>query len=185
MGAALKLAPREIEDPDKLLEPLVEGDFVIRADAPADKVIAALGELLQNDCGIPVELELRQIERPVVAVGGRISPPFVIEPETVIDLYLTVPQPDEGEIEQGRFSDLLQAVARFIDPDRRLVNQVENAPYRNEKISWRRTPRVGKDKAVLDDAQARAVLDHLEKQTGLTFTLESRKFPTTFVRRSD
>lgn len=185
VGAALKLAPREIDDPDKLLAPLVEGDFVIRADAPVEKVIAALGQLLKNDCGIPVELELRQIEHPVVAVGGRINPPFVIAPETVVDLYVTEPRPDEGEIEQGRLYDFLQAVARFIDPDRRMVSKVENAPYRNEKISWRRTPLAGKDKVVLNNAQARAVLDHLEKQTGLTFTLESRKFPTTFVRRSD
>ena len=185
VGAALKLVMREVDDPDKLLAPLVEGDFVIRADAPAEKVIAALGQLLKSDCGIPVELELRHIEHPVVAVGGRINPPFVIEPETVVELYVTEPQPDEGEIEQGRFYDFLQAVARFIDPDRRIVSQVENAPYRNERISWHRTPLAGKDKAVLDDVQARAVLDHLEKQTGLTFTLESRKFPTTFVRRSD
>ena len=133
----------------------------------------------------PCELELRHIEHQVVAVGGRINPPFVIEPETVVNLYVTEPQPDDGEIEQGQFYDFLQAVARFIDPDRRMVSQVENAPYRNERISWRRTPLAGKDKAVLDHAQARAVLDHLEEQTGLTFTLESRKFPTTFVRRAD
>jgi hypothetical protein len=185
VGAALKLAPREFEDPDKLLAPSVEGDYVIRADAPAEKVIAALGQLLKNDCGIPVELELHHIEHPVVAIGGRINPPFVIAPETVVELYVTEPRRDEGEIEQGRFYDFLQAVARFIDPDRRIVNQVENAPYRNEKISWHRTPLTGKDKVVLDDAQVRAVLDHLEKQTGLTFTLEFRKFPTTFVRRSN
>jgi hypothetical protein len=185
VGAALKLVPREVDDPEKLLEPMVEGDFVIRADAPAEKVIAALGQLLKTDCGIPVELELRHIEHQVVAVVGRINPPFIIEPETVVNLYVTEPQPDEGEIEQGQFYDFLQAVARFIDPDRRMVSQVENAPYRNERISWRRTPLAGKDKAVLDHAQARAVLDHLEEQTGLTFTLESRKFPTTFVRRSE
>ncbi len=34
VGAALKLSLREVEDPDKVLEPMVEGDFVIRADAP-------------------------------------------------------------------------------------------------------------------------------------------------------
>jgi beta-lactamase regulating signal transducer with metallopeptidase domain len=184
VGAALNLTMREVDDPDKLLKSMVEGDFVIRADAPAEKVVAALGELLKKDCSIPVELELRQIEHPVVAVGGRINPPFVIEPETVVELYVTEPPFEKGAIEIGTFYDLLKAVARFIDPERRVVNQVENAPYRNEKISWRRTPLAGKGKAALDDDEARAVLDHLEQQTGLTFTLESRKFPTTFVRRS-
>jgi hypothetical protein len=184
VGAALKLAPREINDPDNLLAPLVVGDFVIRADAPPEKVIAALGQLLRTECGIPIELELRQVEHPVVAVEGRIEPPFVIVPETVIDLYVTEPPSNEKLIEQGRFYDFLQAVARFIDPEYRVDNRVENAPYRSEKISWRRSPLAGKDKAILDNNQARAVLDHLQKQSGLTFTLEFHKFPTTFVRRS-
>jgi hypothetical protein len=84
------------------------------------------------------------------------------------------------------FGDFLRAVGRFIDPQRRIVNEVENSPYRQEKISWRRTPGTEKtDNAVLGETEARAALDHLEQQTGLKFTLVSRKFPTIYVRRSE
>ncbi len=183
---ALTIRWRDIDDPDKLLEPMVEGEFVIRADAPPEKVIAALGDLLKRDCSVPAKLELRDVEHPVIDVSGKITAPFVIEPATVVELYVTEPQPRQGEIEQGTFAEFLQAVARYIDPQRRIINQVENSPYRQEKISWHRTPDTEKnDKAILGETEARAVLDHLEKQTGLKFTLEPRKFPTIFVRRSE
>ena len=186
VGAGLKLWRRDVEDPDKLLDPMVEGDFVIRADAPPDKVIAALGQLLQRECGIPVQLELRDVEHPVIVISGKIEPPFVIEPETVVELSTEASQSGEGENEQGTFGDFLKAVGRFIDPQRRIVNEVANSPYRQEKISWHSTPRTEtNDTTALGESEARAAFDHLEQQTGLKFTLGTRKYPTTFMRRSE
>ena len=80
----------------------------------------------------------------------------------------------------------MKAVGQSIEPNRRVLSQIENFPYRNEKISWHRNAVVQDgDQALQGADKTRAVLDHLEKQTGLKFTLENRKFPTVFVRRSE
>ena len=185
VGAGLNLRFREVEDPDNLLLPEIEGDYVIRADAPADKVISALGKLLREECGVQVELELRELVHDVVIISGKISPPFILEQKTVIELSAT-PQSDDDGIEIGTFDKFMKAVGQSIEPNRRVLSQIENFPYRNEKISWHRNAVAQDgDKALPGADKTRAVLDHLEKQTGLRFTLENRKFPTVFVRRSE
>ena len=185
VGAGLDLRFREVEDSDNLLSPEIEGDYVIRADAPADKVISALGKLLREECGVQVDLELRELVHDVVMISGKISPPFILEPKTVIELSATLQSDDDG-IEIGTFDKFMKAVGQSIEPNRRVLSQIENFPYRNEKISWHRNAVVQDgDQALQGADKTRAVLDHLEKQTGLKFTLENRKFPTVFVRRSE
>ena len=185
VGAGLELRFREVEDPDNLLSPEIEGDYVIRADAPTDKVISALGKLLREECGIQVDLELRELVHDVLIISGRISPPFILDPKTVIELSAT-PQSDDDGIEMGTFDKFMKAIGQSIEPNRRVLSQIENYPYRNEKISWHRNAVAQDGDRALPGAESnRTVLDHLEKQTGLKFTLENRTFPTVFVRRSE
>ena len=175
----------DIEDPDRLLlGKSVVGDYVMDADAPMDKVLAAMGRILNRECGLPVDLELREVEQLVVAVSGEIKPPFVLKPETPLELYAATLQPGKGEQDQGTFQEFLEDVGRFIHPNRRVMGEVKNPP--SGKISWHRNVRTRFDDQTLQaDREPRSVLDHLEEQTGLTFALESRKFRSIIVKRSE
>jgi formylglycine-generating enzyme required for sulfatase activity/beta-lactamase regulating signal transducer with metallopeptidase domain len=183
LGAVLDLRWREVEDPDKLLEQKVEGDYVIRADAPLDKVFAAFGQVLKTECGVPVSLEFREVERPVVVISGEIKPPFVLKPETILEFSATAPSGKEVT-ESGTFDKFMQAVGKSIQPNRRVLSEIKNYPYRNETISWRGTVPVASDDKTQEEKASRALLDRLEKQTGLTFTLSSHKFPIISAKRS-
>ncbi len=176
---------RDIEDPERLLldKPVV-GDYVVNADAPTDKVVAALGQIMNRECGLPVKLELREIEQLTVAVRGKIKPPFVLKSNCTLELYAATLQPCIGEKDQGTYQEFLEDVGRFIEPSRRVMSEVENPP--SGKISWHRNVRTRfDDKTLREDRDARSVLDHLEEQTGLTFALESRKFRSIIVKRSE
>ncbi len=172
-----------VSDPDKLLQRRVVGDFVIRADVPLDKLVPELEQLLKREFEIPVTLERTVVEDRVIAVRGKIKPPFVLKPEAPLELYAATLQPGKGEKDQGTFQEFLDDVGRFIEPNQSVVSEVENPP--GGKISWHRNIRTRfDDKALHDDRDARSVLNHLEEQTGLAFTLISRKIPTLVVRRS-
>ncbi|HEY2252875.1 MAG TPA: M56 family metallopeptidase [Planctomycetaceae bacterium] len=183
LGAVLDLRRREVEDADRLLEQKTEGDYVIRADAPLDKLIAAFGQVLKTECGVPVDLEFREVERPVVVMSGEIKPPFVLKPETVVEFSGTNPSADAAT-ETGTFDKFMQAVGKSIQPNRRVISEIKNYPYRNETISWRGAGPAASDDKTPDEKAARALLDRLEQQTGLTFTLTSHKFPIISAKRS-
>lgn len=176
---------RDIEDPDHLLldKPIV-GDYVMNADAPTDKVVAAFGQILKHECGLPVKLELREVDLATVTVRGRLKPPFDIKPDSPLELYAATLQPGKGEKDDGTFQEFLEDLGRFIEPSGRVVSEVENAP--RGKISWHRNIRTRfDDKTLHEDREARSVLNHLEEQTGLTFTREQRKTRKIVVTQSE
>jgi hypothetical protein len=151
---------------------------------PADKLVVAVEQLLKREFDLPVTLERTVVEDRVIAVRGKINPPFVLKPETPLELYAATLQPGKGEKDQGSFQEFLDDVGRFIEPNQRVVSEVESPPQ--GKISWHRNIRTRfDDKTLHDDRDARLVLDHLEEQTGLAFTLISRKIPTLVVRQSE
>lgn len=176
---------RDIEDPDHLLlDKSIVGDYVVNADAPTEKVVAAFGQILKNECGLPVKLELREVEHATVTVRGKLKPPFELKPDSPLELYAATLQPGKGEKDQGTFQEFLEDLGRFIEPSGRVVSEVENPP--RAKISWHRNIRTRfDDKTLHEDREARSVLNHLEEQTGLTFTRELRKLRKIVVTRSE
>jgi len=170
---------RDIEDPDRLLlDKPAFGDFVVNADTPTDKVIAAFGEILSRECGLPVKLEFREGEEPIVVVQGRVKPEFVPKVDAPIKLYTNTFRPDRGKREQGTFPDFLKALGEFIEPNRPVVSEVENPPQ--GKMFWQcNVP------DLFDDGDVESALDHLDQQTGLKFTLASRKTRRIIVTRNE
>jgi hypothetical protein len=185
LGWVVNIGGCDVDDPDKLLNGRkLAGDFIIRPDVPAEKVIIALGQVLKREIGLPVSLTLGETAEDIVAVRGRIKPPFVLKPDVPLELYAATLQPGKGEQDHGTYQEFLKDVGKFIDPNRRVLSEVENPP--REKISWHRNLRLRIDDQTLHaDRAARSVLDHLEEQTGLKFTHESYKYPTIFVQRSE
>jgi thiol-disulfide isomerase/thioredoxin len=173
----------QFDDPAKLLKRKIVGDFIIRPDTPVDKLLAAVEQLLKNDLGLAVTLERRDVEETIVAVQGKIKPPFEIKLETPLELYGATLQPGKGEKDQGTYQEFLADVGRFIEPNRQVVSEVQNPPA--GKMSWHRNVRTRfDDKTLHEDREASSVLSHLEEQTGLAFILENRQIPTIVVRRS-
>ncbi|MDB5392363.1 MAG: putative lipoprotein [Planctomycetaceae bacterium] len=175
----------EIDDPDKLLEQLNVGDYVIRENAPQDQVVAALGEILKRECGVPIKLELRAVEHAAVVVRGKLKPTFVSK-LSPIQLYAETLLPLKGEVDSGNFQEFLNDVGRFISPNRRIIHEIENPLPWETRVFWHRNIRARfDDKTLRKDRAVRPVLDHLQEQTGLTFSMESRKIPTIIVERSE
>src|SRR5262249_17144036 len=76
--------PEVVIDPQVKDNPLFEkgnltvsGDFVVRKDAPLDKLAPQLEKILRDECKLPVRLTLKEEEQPVFVVGGtfKIAPP--------------------------------------------------------------------------------------------------------------
>ncbi|HEY3963451.1 MAG TPA: hypothetical protein VGM05_02775 [Planctomycetaceae bacterium] len=185
LGWVVNIGGCDVNDPDQLLKGRkLAGDFIIRPDVSADKVIVALGQTLKREIGLPISLRLGETAEAIVAVRGRIKPPFVVKRDVPLELYAATLQPGKGERDQGTYEEFLKDLGKFIDPNRRVSSEVENPP--REKISWHRNIRLRFDDQTLHaDREARSVLDHLEEQTGLTFTLESYKYPTIYVNRNE
>ena len=173
-----------MDDPEKLLRKRITGDFVVRAGTPDEELLVALGPLIKREFGISVKLVQHEVEAPIVVVRGKIKPPFVIKPDTPLELYAATLQPGKGDVQQGTYQEFLTDVGRFIEPTRLVYSEVENPP--NGKISWHRNCCTAVDeKARLEDRDVRLVLDHLEDQTGLTFARESRKYQKIRVERDN
>jgi hypothetical protein len=177
-----KVEPRHVDDPQHLLNKLVEGDYVIHADAPVDKIVFGLEQIFRRECDLPVKLTLGEVEEDIVAVSGRIKPPFVPTPETIFELYAATLQPGKGQTEKGTFQEFLDDVGRFITPNRRVINELEHGV--REKIRWHRNIRARfDDRTLQQDREPRSVLDHVEEQTGLSFALETRTYSRIVVER--
>lgn len=177
-----KVEPRHVDDPQNLLNKLVEGDYVLNAEAPVDKLVFGLEQIFRRECGLPVKLTLDEVEEDIVAVSGRIKPPFVPTPDTIFELYGATLQPGKGETDKGTFQEFLDDVGRFITPNRKVVNELEHIV--RDKVRWHRNIRARFDDRTLQkDREPRSVLDHLEEQTGLIFALETRKFSKIVVER--
>ena len=164
-----------MDDPEKLLRKRITGDFVVRAGTPDEALLVALEPLIKREFGISVKLVQYEVEAPIVAARGKIKLPFVIKPDTPLELYAATLQPGNGDVQQGTFQEFLADLGKFIEPACLVYSEMENPS--NGKISWHRNFRAAVDeKSRLEDRDARLVLEHLEDQTGLTFARESRKY---------
>src|SRR5262249_5889225 len=135
------LYPEEIEGEGKLLKEQVTGDFIVREDAPVEKVVSRLEEILRQERKLPVKLTFREVERKVIVARGPYRPnPLPGRQENQVDIYGKQLVENSGAGGgSGDFRDFLNWVGMFIQ--RRMVNEVEDAPQGN--ISWyyhRRSP---------------------------------------------
>lgn len=154
---------QDVEGPKELLETEVSGDFLAREEASKAEVVAALERILWLECELKIKLTLREVERDVILVRGqfRLKPRNPARP--VINLYGETFDPGKRGGGTGSFADVLLCSGRFLDPPRRLVNEVKAPPG---ELTWA---------LHADNKDSRIVLKHLEEQTGLTFTPEKRR----------
>jgi hypothetical protein len=178
----------EIDGPRELLQDrgLFQADFVVRKDAPRDKLAERLGAALREDFGIPVKLSYREAEREVVVARGKyryapvpgLADPYPLQPgDQIIRISGHRAAWDKGSFAnaglQGVFDQLGVCIGRPV------VGEVEG-PVENARI-WHFTPGVRGGLA----GEAGAVLKRVAKQTGLTFSTEKRRGPVLTVEKAN
>ena len=157
-----------IDPKQRLKKGQLAGDWVIRKDAPIEQIIVALGQILNRECGLPITLKTREDSEDVVIVRGRANAETFPKLDSSIKLYTNTFRADQGKREQGSFPEFLTAIGQFIEPNRRVIGETENPP--KTMVAWHRNV---PDR--FDDGDVDSVLDHLNRQTGLKFTLETLK----------
>jgi hypothetical protein len=176
----LGLPPQEVEGDGDLLHKHIEGEFVVRTGASAEKVVPRLEQILREELKLPIRLTLRRVEREVIVVGGKYeSKPRANRKMNQVDLFATEPNEEGGAGGgSGTFDEFLIQVGSYIS--RRLVNDLANSPkgritwfYHNSTIVL-----PGPD----PNQDAEGVLKKVTAQTGLTFKTETRKVPVLFVK---
>jgi hypothetical protein len=177
-------SPQDVEGDVRLLQAEVPGDFVFDAGAPAERRVAALERIIAEEGHLPARLAVREVECEVVVARGHFRfRPLEVGRNTV-EIYGATLTPGLGSGGSGDFTEFLRWVGRFIEPHRRIVDEIESRP--EGQLSWHLNSRSPfTDQMRREDHDEQAVLGHLAEQTGLTFTTERRKVPTLFVERVD
>jgi RNA polymerase sigma factor (sigma-70 family) len=176
--------PQETEGDAGLLKESITGDWVVRQDTPAAKVVPRLEEILRKDCKLPIRLTLKEVERKVLVAQGkyrlRTLPGY--NEDDGIQVYGKQLVPNSGAGGgSGTFRDFLENVGAYIG--RRMVGDAEETPAH---LSWHyhmRGPATAEEHK--EDTAPEGVLKHLGEQTGLTFKEETRKVRVLFVERTE
>jgi len=162
----------EIEGDPDLLKTEVGGDWVYREGVPAERMARSLEAVLREALKEPVVLEFREVERDVVVARGRYRhSPVAGRANDQIEIYGKQIVEGGGGAGggSGDFPEFLKWVGAWVE--RPVVNEVKVPPRGN--VSWaynERKPSTKQSRS--EDHDEELVLQHLNEQTGLTFTRE-------------
>ncbi|MFO0937885.1 MAG: hypothetical protein U0798_15390 [Gemmataceae bacterium] len=208
--------PEFIIDPRFAQDPLfnyqnltVHGDFVVRYNAPVEKLAVQLEAILRNECKIPCKLRVDMVEQEVYVAQGmfKLSPPEWRKAsenprlKKVIDIYATKDALDPNADHFGRNQKRNNPQKRILSNESSgtLVELLRFLGYRLEKrIVWDRdlpsepiinwcnhfiyNPSFQERARDIDPA---LVLKNMESQIGLTFKKETRKVPMMVIYPSE
>lgn len=174
------LYPPQIEGDPEVLQAEVSGDFLVRADATSEAVVAQLGAILRDECSLDVTLSLHEADCSVIVASGR----FRRMRGRPVDIEISsgaTPGLEARGGGSGDLTELLRWAGRFIEPNVWIANEVEEGP--DSPIRWRVAYRIPETKQTrAEDREQRAVIGHLAEQTGLAFRADRRRVPIVTVR---
>jgi len=175
--------PVKIEGDADLVNREINGDWVYRKGVPPEKLIPALEAILQREFRLRITLAFRQVEHDVVVARGRYRySPVAGRSKNQVEIYGNQIVPDGGGAGggAGKFPEFLKSVGEWID--RPVVSDVEAPPQDN--IEWFYNARSPFTKQMQrEDHDESSVLKHLQEQTGLTFTRETKPIRVLFIER--
>jgi len=172
---------QDIEVDKALVEENVTGDFITQAITPREKVLPRLEEILRKECGLPIRLVLREVERQVFVARGR----FKLEPiagyDKKIQIYGKQLVPNSGAGGgTGTFDQFLQHTGSWVGC--RVVSEADGLP---KEIGWgNHTRSPFTEEMRKEDTDRELVFQHISEQTGLIFKTENRKVRVLFVERT-
>ena len=172
----------------KLMARKIQGDWVVREEATAEKILEDLGKILREECKTPIRFRLVKEDRKVIVAEGK----YVFKPLPGnrdltdeaniawdrIDIY---EKDYKGHRESwgSNLNGVFSIASGFLQ--RPILNETIGRPENpiTAYYSARRL-RACRKKGNADEA---AILKHLAEQTGLTFTEKTRKVRVLHVDR--
>ena len=180
----------EMEGDRKLMWMRVQGDWVIRDDVPAEKMLQGFEAVLREECQVPIRFRLLREDRRVIVAEGRYAfRPLpghagLADESGVSWDRLDVFEKDGDKMTSdwgSSLDDVFSIVGSFIN--RPVINEVSGRPenpvccgYNVRRYNACRTSG-GADEA--------AILKHLSEQTGLTFAEKTRRVRILLVERAE
>ena len=166
MYASTRLLWYEYDDAAQLLKPKLPGDWIYRADAKREDILASIAERLSMETGTRLRYEKRPVTRDVLVITGQ------------VDQKRLAALPS-GELKLG-IQDASQTVSGGPYEKRHLKNVFECLTYAAQMKFIDRTK--GSDTEVnfrqfkITPENLKLVLTDLANQTGLKFDLESQTY---------
>jgi RNA polymerase sigma factor (sigma-70 family) len=166
-----------------LLETHVTGDWVVRAGADPEKLIAALEKILRKECDLNVSLALKDAEREVYVLSGKYtSKPVPDRKENEIELFANeLGDRNTGGGGSGTLQEMADHAEGWIEVPI-VLGKIEGAPKR---VSWHynyRSPFTKEQHAA--DKNPTAVMTNVGAQTGLSVKLEKRTIRVLVVQKA-
>ena len=175
----------------------VHGDFVVRRNAPLDKLAPQLEKILRDECGLDVTLKVVKEEHDVYVVGGK----YKLEPppwrtKNILDIYATEGglNKEYDHFDHKKGGEILDRVRsseygakplgflRFVGGRVQARMVVETELPDDAKITFHNHTRLEPTEAQkVEDVDPALVLPNITQQTGLTFTKAKRKVPVLYV----
>lgn len=168
-----------IDGDEQLLEMLIEGDWLIAADADRNEALAAIERVLRDHWKKPVRLQFRTVERDVCVVRGNWDFHPISDKFPNVQIYGDYIREDSGAGGgSGDFETFLTAVGRWIDLP--VIDEAGSGP--EDEISWRfHAPSPFTDEELKRAHDPGQVTTNLMIQTGLQFEKETRPCEILFV----
>jgi hypothetical protein len=173
----------EIEGNRELLETGIPGDRVYREGVSPEKKAHTLQGILRKTLDPKIAVEFRLVERNVIVVRGKYRyTPIGKRTNNHIEIYAKEIVKDGGAGGGGgKFPEFLKWVGSWIEMP--VVSEVTTPP--EETLGWSyngRNPATASERR--EDHDEALVLKHLEEQTGLTYTLESRDIRVLVIEKA-
>jgi RNA polymerase sigma factor (sigma-70 family) len=165
-----------------VLETKVTGDWVVRAGADPEKLVAALEKVLRTECDLKVSLALKDAEREVYVLSGKYtSRPLPDRKENEIEVYAKeLTARDEGSCGTARLLEMADCIEGWIEVPI-VLGKIEGAPKR---VSWHFNTRYPTTKEQhAEEKDPKAVMANVAAQSGLTVKLEKRTIKVLVVKK--
>jgi len=178
--SVMGIFPQETEGEQQLLDQRIPGDFAFKAGAAQDLYLSDMSRILGDEMGSPVNFTFRQVDRKVVVIRGRWKFKAVDDRTgEYVEFYGSKLNAD-GHADGGGSGDGKKFAGRlgwFVG--QQIFLEAEGVP---SQITWHyndagRANPAGRQQ--LEDL----VLKHIEEQTGLTCTVETRNVRRLFVEQ--
>jgi|SRR5579883_3296335 len=171
-----------IDAENELLETMVTGDWVVRADADPVKLAAALETILRKECGLNVTLAVKDAEREVYVLSGKyVAKPLPDRKANEIEVYATdLSDRKTGGGGSGNLGQMADHIEGWIEAPI-VLDKIENAP---KSVEWHFnfiSPFTKEQHAA--DKDPAANLANIAAQTGLTVKKEKRTIKVLVVKK--
>ncbi len=197
------LAPDEIEGNNDVLGRLIDGDFVLRGAADDDHIRTGVEKVLSDTWVTDITLNFKDVDAKVYVLHGnwKYHPVDPAGTDPVLggsaSFINGVRQPDAPRVhiysESTQKSSGNGMAGGINGINNGIIKDPKNANFRMPLVRALHTPVIIEADGIpanlnfsLDDdpskpSDAKAVLDHITEQTGLTWTQETRKLHHLFV----